>query len=214
MTDKKIIIDCQYLAPISYYALCMHAKEVHIESHEYFVKSSNRNRSYIAGPNGIQMLSIPIHHGKSHKQLMRDVITSPVEQWQKSHWQSICSAYRRSPYFEFYEDALFPYYHQKIESLFEFNMALFHKISDLLKLQIDIHFTGMYKAEYSELLDYRYLYKEVKYEPDIPEYSQVFSDRHEFLNDMSIIDLMFNLGPDAKTYISNLESLLEFPLSH
>lgn len=214
MTDKKILLDCQYLAPVSYFALCMHASEVHIEAHEYFVKSSNRNRCYIAGPNGLQLLSVPIHHGKSHKQLFKEVQVAKDIDWQKNHWQSLCSSYRRSPYFEFYEDELAPYFHQEVTSLFDFNITLFQKICALLKINIEIKFTESFQANYTELLDYRFLYREMKYEPDMPEYSQVFGDRHDFLEDISILDLLFNLGPEAKSYLMDLEDHLDFPMCH
>ena len=121
MTDKKILIDCQYLPPVSYFALCLHASEVYIEQHEYFVKSSNRNRCYIASPNGLQMLSIPIHYGKSHKQLYKDVQASKEIAWQKNHWQSLCSAYRSSPFFEFYDDEIFHLINSKREFLIDLN---------------------------------------------------------------------------------------------
>lgn len=214
MTHKKILLDCQYAAPISYYALCMHASEVYIEAHEYFVKSSNRNRCYIAGANGLQLLSIPIHLGKSHKQLYKEVQCANDIDWQKNHWQSLCSSYNRSPYFEFYEAELAHFYKQKADSLFDFNLALFKKICHLLKIQIDIHFTENYQVNYDTLLDYRFLYRELKYEPDIPEYTQVFGDRHGFLEDISILDLLFNLGPDAIKYLIDLEHHLEFPMAH
>lgn len=214
MTNKKILLDCQYLAPVSYYALCLHASEVFIEAHENFVKSSNRNRCFIAGPNGLQLLSIPIQSGRSHKQSFTQVQVSSEIEWQKNHWQSICSAYRRSPYFEYYEDELAPFFMQNVGSVFEFNMALFKKICSLLKIQIPIQYTESYKANYEDLLDYRYLYKEMKYEPDMPEYSQVFADRNDFLEDVSILDLLFNLGPDAKVYLLDLEEHLDFPMCH
>ena len=214
MTDKKILLDCQYLAPVSYFALCMHASEVYIESHEYFVKSSNRNRCFIAGPNGLQLLSVPIHHGKSHKQLFKEVQVSKEIAWQKNHWQSLCSSYRRSPYFEFYEDELAPFFEKEVSSLFNFNIELFQKICSLLKITIDIKFTENFQANYTDLLDYRFLYREMKYEPDMPEYSQVFGDRHDFLEDISILDLLFNLGPETKTYLMDLEDHLDFPMCH
>jgi hypothetical protein len=214
MTDKKILIDCQYLPPVSYFALCLHASEVYIEQHEYFVKSSNRNRCYIASPNGLQMLSIPIHYGKSHKQLYKDVQASKEIAWQKNHWQSLCSAYRSSPFFEFYEDEFYSFFHQEVSSVFEYNMNLFNKICSLLKIEIPIKYTESFKTNYEELLDYRFLYREMKYEPDMPEYTQVFGNRHGFLEDISILDLLFNMGPSAKTYLQDLENHLEFPMSH
>jgi len=204
----NIIHDNQYCPPISYFALLLKAENCLIEKHENFVKSSNRNRCRIAGPNGLQMLSIPIDSGKSHRQLFKDIISSNAIDWQKNHWQSLCSSYRRSPYFEFYEDELKPLFADNSVLIFDLNTQIIKKIIGLLKLDISLAYTNSYQKDYDGFLDARNLYKENMFAPALPPYIQVFGDRHPFLNDISILDLLFNQGPQAKDYLQQLSNKL------
>jgi WbqC-like protein family len=200
----NILLDNQYCPPISYFALLLKAEKCLIEKHENFVKSSNRNRCRIAGPNGLQMLSIPIESGKSHRQLFNEIKSSNAIDWQKNHWQSLCSSYRRSPYFEFYEDELEPLFANNSVLIFDSNTQIIEKIIGLLKLDITLNYTASYQKDYDGFLDARNLYKENSFSPTLPPYIQVFGDRHPFLNDISIIDLLFNQGPQAKEYLHQL----------
>jgi len=204
----NIILDNQYCPPISYFALLLKAENCLIEKHENFVKSSNRNRCRIAGPNGLQMLSIPIDSGKSHRQLFKDIISSNAIDWQKNHWQSLCSSYRRSPYFEFYEDELKPLFADNSVLIFDLNTQIIKKIIGLLKLDISLAYTTSYQKDYDGFLDARNLYKENMFAPALPHYIQVFGDRHPFLSDISILDLLFNQGPQAKDYLQHLSNKL------
>jgi len=204
----NIILDNQCCPPISYFALLLKAENCLIEKHENFVKSSNRNRCRIAGPNGLQMLSIPIDSGKSHRQLFKDIISSNAIDWQKNHWQSLCSSYRRSPYFEFYEDELKPLFADNSVLIFDLNTQIIKKIIGLLKLDISLAYTTSYQKDYDGFLDARNLYKENMFSPALPPYIQVFGDRHPFLNDISILDLLFNQGPQAKEYLQQLSNKL------
>ena len=185
------------------------ADNVLIEKFENFVKSSNRNRCQIAGPNGLQLLSIPIESGRSHRQYFTDVHASYAEDWQKNHWQSLTSSYRRSPYFEFYEYELEDLFLQKAASIYTLNSAIIERIFSLLKLNIEVTFTNTYEISYSDFFDARKLYKEKKYAPIIPSYIQVFGDRHPFLNDISILDLLFNQGPTAREYLMQLSKQID-----
>lgn len=205
----NILLDNQYCPPISYFALMLKAEVVMIEKHEHFVKSSNRNRCQIAGPNGLQLLSIPIESGRSHRQYFTEVKASYAEDWQKNHWQSLCSSYRRSPYFEFYEYELEDLFLQKANSIYQLNVAITESIISLLKLDIQLRFTETYEKSYPDFFDARALYKEGKYAPTIPTYIQVFGDRHSFLNDISILDLLFTQGPNAKEYLMTFSKHLD-----
>lgn len=204
----NLILDNQYCPPISYFALLLKAENCLIEKHENFVKSSNRNRCRIAGPNGLQLLSIPIDSGKSHRQLFKDVKSSDAIDWQKNHWQSLCSAYRRSPYFEFYEDELKPLFADNSVLIFDLNTQIIKKIIGLLKLDVSLAYTASYQKDDDGFLDARNLYKENMFSPPLPPYIQVFGDRHPFLNDISILDLLFNQGPQAKDYLQQLSNKL------
>lgn len=200
----NIILDNQYCPPISYFAILLKADKCLIEKHENFVKSSNRNRCRIAGPNGLQMLSIPIDSGKSHRQLFKDIKSSNAIDWQKNHWQSLCSSYRRSPYFEFYEDELEPLFVDNSVSIFELNKQIINTMIRLLKLDITLDYSASFIKVYDGFFDGRNLYKEKKFSPALSPYIQVFSDRHSFLNDISILDLLFNQGPQSKEYLHQL----------
>jgi len=100
--QENVIVPCCYLPPISFWSVWLNAAHIEIEAQENFVKSTFRNRCEVAGTNGLLKLSIPVEGGKSHRQLFKDTRIANDKRWQKIHWQTLCSAYRRSVYFEYY----------------------------------------------------------------------------------------------------------------
>lgn len=204
---KKILVELQYLPPVSYYAKLLQYDEIVLEQHENFVKSSYRNRCYILAANGKLRLSIPLTNGRDHKDLYTNVKTDNKQRWKSIHWQSILSAYKHAPFFEHYA----PYFEKhftssETDSLFQFNLKLFEITLRLLKAETKITFTESYMHKADEtFLDARNLFQPEKNTTENFEaYIQVFSSKHGFHADLSIIDLLFNLGTEAKSYLRKI----------
>lgn len=194
-----------YLAPIEYYYYLTQYNHVIEDIHEHFVKQTYRSRCYIIGPNGIQSLSIPLINIK-RQQKFKDVKISYAENWQKIHWKSIEAAYRRSPYFEFYEDSFFPFYNNSFKFLIDFNQQLQEKITALLGITPNIQLTEKYQSTDNLIDDYRITFspKNELARLKFPEYIQVFNDRNDFAANLSIVDLLFNEGPNSVNYIKSI----------
>lgn len=206
MEEKYLLIDLQYLPPISYFSKLIRYQQITFDLYEHFVKSTFRNRCLIAGPNGRLMLSIPLERGKHQHRPIRDIKISYDTGWLKNHWYSIQSSYRSSPYFEFYEDELEPVFNKKYEYLHERNIACFTWICEVLEVDLQWGFTQKYESGNTEMDDQRSKRKPVSghlenRDTGLPRYKQVFEDRNGFLADMSIMDLIFNEGPNSAVLI-------------
>lgn len=194
-----------YLPPVSYFsALKKHDFSVLLEKEEHFPKQTFRNRTKIYSPNGALDLFLPVIKGSKYHTKMKDVRISYDFKWQRLHWLSMESCYRNSPYFEFYEDDLVKFYEQKFEFLFDYNQELLSWIFKQLKQSPTFDFTTEYIAEVPAELDYRVKNKFRLLDNEVGEskqYHQVFADKYGFMPNMSIVDLLFNQGPQAKNYI-------------
>lgn len=175
------------------------AGEVFIEKHESFLKGSNRNRCEIAGPNSRQLLSIPLQGGRDHHQLYTEVQLYGTE-WQKKHWQSIRSAYGSAPFFEHYTHKIEALYSQSETSLFLFNEKLLATTLTLLKVPAKHAYTETYKKQPEQSADYRNA-KGAEAAYTYNRYYQVFEDRNGFMSNLCVLDVIFNLGPQAKDYL-------------
>lgn len=193
-----------YLAPVYYYASALAARKVYIEQHDNYVKQTYRNRCQIVTGNGVIPLSIPVDKGDSGKCLTRDIRLSHHSDWQTLHWRSFVAAYNSSPFFEYYMDDLLPFYERKWNFLFDFDCELQSKIVELLDVDVDITLTESYKDTFeSHQLDLREsIHPKKSPEKDdfhcqILPYYQVFDTKFGFIPNMSIIDLLFNMGPES-----------------
>jgi len=204
--NKHLLIEAQYWGSIAYFSLLKKHGYALIEQHEHYVKSSYRNRCHIATPNGQLVLSVPLVSGRNQRRTMHQVGIYNQERWQKLHWDSLCYAYRRSPYFEFYEDDLEPFFKTPYDNLLAYNLTTTRFILDLLQLEVKLELTTEYIDPNNEnYLDYRSaispkkgLQKGIK---TCSEYHQVFNDKHGFLPNLSILDLLFNEGPNAVSFL-------------
>ncbi|TKS56367.1 WbqC family protein [Mesohalobacter halotolerans] len=192
-----------YFGPISVYKSLINYNSIYIEAAENYQKQSYRNRQYIYGANGKLMLNIPVKHSGSKQRLKYS--ESQIEndfEWQDLHLKSLESAYRTSPYFEFYEDDIQPLYDKNFESLFEFNLKCFESILNLLDIEVNIEMTSEYFKNYSKISDERKLI-DAKSKKDfkLKTYHQVFEDKFGFISNLSILDLLFNLGPESVNYL-------------
>ena len=197
----KVLLSTAYLAPIQYYTKLISYDEIWIEAHENFIKQTFRNRCTIYGANGALTLSIPIRK-TARKMKINEVQIEYTTSWQKLHWKSIESAYRSSPFFEFYADDLLPFYTKKYDLLIDFNSELQSTILKLLNIDIQINRTSSFNLDsLNEYDDFRYLIHPKKDLCDSDfypcEYIQVFNSKYGYLPNLSIIDLLFNTGNDA-----------------
>lgn len=192
-----------YLPPIKYVAWLQHQEKVYFNTSDHYQKQTFRNRCEILGANGVLKLSIPIkHQSKKIHQKEKSVEIHNEVPWQKQHWKSISIAYRSAPFFEFYEPELLPYFETPQLRLWDWNIALMEKILSLIELPFTyelMDFDSQSHLRMEPLLDAKT--KEVS---NLPEYKQVFSEKFSFQGNLSIVDLLFNLGPQCEAYLKKI----------
>ena len=193
----ECLLPISYLGPVAYYSAILQSEEIFIETKEHFIKQSCRNRCTIMGANGTQTLTIPKERKSSDKTLISDISISNQDNWQKSHWQSIVSAYNSSPFFEYYKDELLPFYNTKHSTLFDFNLKLSKTILELMQVEKKLNFTSKFQKEFNGL-DFRSSKFILKNQE---EYQQVFCEKYSFIPNLSILDVLFNLGPETTSYL-------------
>lgn len=201
-----IVLSTAYLGPVGYFARLVQADEVIIEHKEHYIKQTWRNRCRIMTANGPLNLIIPVVKINGHHTKTGDVEISYTEKWQQLHWRAILAAYTHSPYFLFYRDALEPFYTKRFEKLFDFNQQLLFTIFKLIGVDKKIRITSEFRKEWPDgYIDLRNAFKPgVTTGTHNPPYMQVFEARHGFVPDLSILDLLLNLGPDTKVYLMRL----------
>lgn len=203
-THRTIYLSSAYLAPIAYYSKLAICHTAYIEQYDHYTKQTYRNRCNIAGPEGVLSLSIPTVKPESLKCLMKDIRISDHGNWRHLHWNAMESAYNNTPFFEYYKDDFAPFYEKKYTFLFDFNEQLRQLICDLIELTPTVKYTQEYKTTFnaneSDLREIIHPKKEyITADPDfvpIPYY-QVFEARHGFIPNLSIVDLLFNMGPES-----------------
>lgn len=198
---KSILIHPSYFPSISHYIAMINAEAVTFEMEDNFQKQTNRNRMYIYSPNGIQLLNIPIKHSKTAHQKIQDVKLETAFDWQKQHFKSLEAAYRTSPFFEYFEDDLMPIFTKKHTFLMDLNLQTMELVSKCLGMEFTPKKTTEYFHEVSDQEDLRYLINGKKDTTQLESYTQVFGEKNGFLNNLSILDLLFNEGRYAKDYL-------------
>jgi len=201
---ETVYLPTAYLAPISYYWAMM-KYPARLETNEHYIKQTYRNRCVIASANGIMPLSIPVVG--NNDQCIRDVRISDHGNWRHLHWHAIMSAYSSSPFFEYYEDDFAPFYEKKFDYLVDFNNQLQELVCNLIDFKPVIENTKEYIHELEgNALDLRKknAFKDIA--KSFKPYWQVFEDKYGFKSDLSIIDLLFNLGPESLLYLRFPES--------
>jgi len=196
------LLSTAYLAPIEYYAILLQETDCSIELHEHFVKQSIRNRCDIYGSNGKLQLTIPKQRKGSSKTIIKEIQISYKQDWQKQHWTAIQSAYNSSPFFEYYQDELQPFFEDEETLLVDFNHKLQEVILELLQQEEgNTRFTKEFQHEghFSDFRNHRWKCKSPV------AYDQIFMEKQCFIPNLSIIDLLFNLGPESSDYLHKLD---------
>ena len=177
------------------------ADSITLEMEDNFQKQTNRNRMYIYSPNGIQMLNIPVKHSKENHQKTKDVKIEDAFDWQKQHFKSLEAAYRTSPFFEYFEDDLAPIFQKKHTFLMDLNLEALDIVANCLGFDLKYKKTEEYFHETTDFSDFRHLANGKKDTLQFEPYTQVFEEKHGYLNNLSILDLLFNEGRYAVEYL-------------
>ena len=197
----NILIHPTYFPSISHYVAMIQADSVTFEMEDNFQKQTNRNRMYIYSPNGVQLLNVPVKHAVEKHQKYKDVRIENDFGWQKNHFKSLEAAYRTSPFFEYFEDDFRPLFEKKHEFLMDLNLEVFQLVNDSLGINIQPQKTTEFFHEVPDYNDFRHLVNGKKDTTQIDEYTQVFNEKHGFINNLSILDLLFNDGRYAVDYL-------------
>ena len=196
-----------YFPSISNLVAMANASKVTFEVDDNFQKQTNRNRMYIYSPNGLQMLNVPVKHGSQLHQKTKDIRIENDFDWQKQHFKSLEAAYRSSPFFEYFEDELAPIFTKKHTFLLDLNFETFDFINSSLRGNFTFDKTTEYHHQVSES-DFRLLANGKKDTSVFEPYPQVFQEKVGFLNNLSVLDLIFNEGKFALEYLKKQKVVL------
>ena len=197
-----ILLHPTYFPSIAQMVAVVQADGIVFEMEDNYQKQTYRNRAYIAHANGKMALNVPVKHSKNGlRQLTKEVEVENSFPWQSRHWKSLQTAYRTSPFFEYYEDELQPLFHEKVDRLMAHNLKIFELLCEMIGLSLEYELTKEYFKEPSQN-DLRFMVM-AKGEKDYPlePYSQVLESHHGYLNNLSILDLLFNQGPNTLGYL-------------
>lgn len=201
--ESQLLLPALYLPPVSYFHV-IHRNDspIVLDQHEHFPKQTYRTRTTIGTANGRLDLIVPIVHGRRERRAMKDTLINYEFDWQRLHWLSLQTAYRSSAYFEFYEDDFAHFYEKKFEYLMDFNVQQLELVLKCLKINRVVSLSESFHAMQAEN-EYRtaiHPKKSSVWENHTPYY-QVFESMNGFIPDLSIIDLLFNQGPQSKSYL-------------
>lgn len=197
------LIHPTYFPSISHFVAMVQADALTFEVEDNFQKQTNRNRMYIYSPNGTQLLNIPVKHSIAAHQKFKDTRIEPAFDWQKQHFKSLEAAYRTSPFFEYFEDDIRPLFEKKHTFMMDLNFQAMEIVTGCLGMDFSYGKTSEYFHEVENVNDLRYLANGKKDIAQFEPYTQVFGEKHGFINNLSILDLLFNEGRYAVDYLKN-----------
>jgi hypothetical protein len=202
-----ILLSTAYFAPLEYFAHIVNAGEIFVEREEHYVKQTYRNRCKIYTANGIQSLTIPVIKVNGNHTKIRDIEISYAEKWQMIHWRALNAAYSHSPFFLYFQDEIKPFFFNEYKYLFDYNWRILTILLDIIGCNIEMRFTESYnKKPESGIIDMRNEFSPKK-ESSLKHrsYRQVFAEKHGFIPNLSILDLIFNLGPESLAYLKQFK---------
>ena len=198
------ILQTTYFGPIQWYQKLHRFDHCMIEQHDSYQKQTYRNRCLIATANGVQALTVPVEHNDD-KTLVKDLRISDHNQWRRIHWNALQSAYSESPFFEYYADDIRPFFEKRYDFLIDFNEAIRETVCKLIDILPQTEYTSAYNSQWQESADYRDVIHAKHPLPDndfeAKPYWQVFQHKHGFLANLSILDLLFCMGPESVFYL-------------
>ena len=204
-----MIVQPTLFSPIIQFVVLANAESIIFELEDNYQKQTYRNRYVIYGANGKQVLTVPvIHSHKGVKIKTKDIKIDHRTDWYKLHVRSLQSAYRSSPFYEFYEDEILPVLYKKQKYLIDLNLDAFEVISEALQAEFRYKKTKEYQVNVESKEDYRALaIAKTKQTYPLQKYTQVFGDKYGFISNLSILDLIFNEGPNALIYLEKHKNL-------
>ena len=201
MILNKVLLSTTYFGPVQWYQKLHRAETVDIEQWESFQKQTYRNRCEIATTQGIQALTVPIIRGTSP--LIKDIKISDHGNWRHLHWNAIKSAYGESPFFDYYQDDIRPFFEKRWDYLLDFNEAIRETMCELVDIKPKVDYTTAYQqaaiADYREGINPKHPAPDPDFTPK--PYYQVYAQKHGFLPNLSILDLLMNMGPESIFYL-------------
>ena len=199
------LLTTAYFPSISYMARFLAEEAPVIEVYETYHKQTYRNRCNVMTANGVESLSVPVVKVNGNHTMTKDIAISPIEPWQHIHSRCLESAYKASPYFDHYYDYLRPIFEDHFERLVDLNDTALAAILKMLKVEKEIVHTTDYVHEVEN--DFREVFSPKKpFDAKLfPTYYQVFSEKLSFAPDLSVLDLIFNEGPEAVYYLKSLQ---------
>ncbi len=207
----KLLIHPTYFPSISHFVALSQADSITFEIEDNFQKQTNRNRTYIYSPNGIQLLNIPVKHSNKSHQKTKDIQLETQFDWQKQHFKSLEAAYRSSPFFEYFEDDIRIIFKKNYTFLLDLNFDTFEFISKSMRMKFNYETTTEYfqDVDVNTVLDFRHLANGKKDASQFETYPQVFEEKAGFLNNLSVLDLLFNEGKFALDYLKNQNLIIK-----
>ncbi len=190
-----------YFPNLAHLVAMVNADTVYFEICDNYQKQSFRNRTEIYGANGKLALTVPVSYTQKNRQLYKDVKIANEDKWQLLHLKSLQSAYRMSPFFEFYIDDLMPLFEKEFKYILDFNLKCFEVLLDCLQLKIPAAKTQSFELQHQNKKDFRPLVHRNQNVEPFDAYTQVFSEKHGFISNLSILDVLFNEGPNTELYL-------------
>ena len=207
------LLQTTYFGPVQWYQKLNRYDRCIIEQYDSYQKQTYRNRCVIATANGTQALTVPVENEKNEKCLVRDIRISDHNQWRRVHWNALQSAYSESPFFEYYADDIRPFFEQKYEFLVDFNETIRETVCRLIDIHPQVEYSSCWTkgeapdliddlsgmADFRDVISAKHPLADPTFTPK--SYWQVFQHKHGFLPNLSILDLLFNMGPESVFYL-------------
>lgn len=198
------LLQTTYFGPIQWYQKLYRYDHCQIEQYDSYQKQTYRNRCVIATANGLQALTMPVE-GTGEKCLVKDLRISDHNNWRRIHWNALMSAYSESPFFDYYADDIHPFFEKRYDFLIDFNEAIRQKVCELMDIHPNVSYTSDFRHQTSDIVDFREVINakhpqaDADFQPQ--RYWQVFEGKHGFQANLSILDLLFNTGPESIFYL-------------